>query len=430
MIVFKNTFQNLGGCFLEFGKKTSTDCQNCIFICREKHLQVKILPEKNKQLDKFSDIERRFFGKFGRKNWFLAKSYQHSCHKWILHFQRDILGKNVSRKKIIKKKCICTLSGVLVSFYRICLACLSKTFHRLQMKVLRKIIFLNKKLFTKFLQNVERCRTLAMNLLPIVKNAFHLSTGTFREKFVFGKNIKCSITFFRNRGEFFFRDLGRKQVLGRKASARLPKLESTLPKCFSKKTYFFEEISVLELFFRLLAAFFRTLAKNIKRLSNWFFICLEQLLHVTIFCWETKEFGNFSQKSSAVFFKFSTTKSIFGWELSAQFSKLDSALPLGTFGETHVLPKKKPMNNQIFSGILVFLSFFGMIIKKASLCQNESIEGKCFFFLGKKCSSIFLALERRIVILCRWISKRLSKMRLVCLEEIFSRRLFLFWKFF
>ena len=97
------------------------------------------------------------------------------------------------------------------------------------------------------------------------------------------KNIKSSITFFRNRGEFFFRDLGRKQALGRKASARLPKLESTLPKSFRKKTYFFEEISVLKLFFRPLADFYRTLAKNIKRLSNCFFNCREQLLLVKFF---------------------------------------------------------------------------------------------------------------------------------------------------
>ena len=165
-------------------------------------------------------------------------------------------GKNVSRKKIIKKKCICTLSGVLVSSYRIYLACLSKTFHRLQMKVLRKIICSNKKLFTKFIQNVERCRTLAMNLLPIVKNAFHLSTGTFREKFVFGRNINSSRAFFRNRGDFFFRDLGRKQALGRKASARLPKLESTLPKCFIKKTYFFWRDKCLGTFFQIVGGFF------------------------------------------------------------------------------------------------------------------------------------------------------------------------------
>ena len=38
------------------------------------------------------------------------------------------------------------------------------------------------------------------------------------------------------------------------------------------------------------------------------------------------------------------------------------------------------MNIQIFSGISVFLSFFGLIIKKASLCPNESIEGKSFFW--------------------------------------------------
>ena len=142
-------------------------------------------------------------------------------------------GENVSRKKISWKR-YSYFEWSFIFFYRDCLACLSKTLHRLQINVLRKNIFLNKKLFTKFLQNVERCRTLAMNLLPIVKNAFHLSGGTFREKFVDGKNLNCSIKFFRIREALFCRDLGKSRAFGRKVSARLPKLYSTLPKCFIK----------------------------------------------------------------------------------------------------------------------------------------------------------------------------------------------------
>ena len=56
--------------------------------------------------------------------------------------------------------------------------------------------------------------------------------------------------------------------------------------------------------------------------------------------------------------------------------------------------------------------------------------GKTIFFWKKNVFDFFSALERRIVILWRWISNRLSKMRLVCLEEFFSRRSFLFWKIF
>ena len=149
----QNFFQSLGGCFLDFGKKTSTDCQNCFIICPEKHL-------------------------------------------------------------------------------------------------LRKVRFSNKKFFTGFFQNVERCRTLAMNLLPIVKNAFHLSRGTFREKCVFGKNIKCSITFFRIRETLFSSGLRKNRAFGRKVSAGLPKLDSTLPKCMTKENSLFWMKNCLETFYQ------------------------------------------------------------------------------------------------------------------------------------------------------------------------------------
>ena len=43
-----------------------------------------------------------------------------------------------------------------------------------------------------------------------------------------------------------------------------------------------------------------------------------------------------------------------------------------------------------------------------------------FFFEKKNVYEFFSALERRIVILWRWISNRLSKLRLVCLEELFQ----------
>ena len=105
---------------------------------------------------------------------------------------------------------------------------------------------------------------------------------------------------------------------------------------------------------------------------------------------------------------------------------------VGTFWGNTCSSEKNPMSNslQIFSGFLFFLSFFGMIIKKASLCPNESIEGKCFFFGKKNVFEFFSALERGIVILWRWISNRLSKMRLVCLEEIFLKEIVSFLKIF
>ena len=157
-------------------------------------------------------------------------------------------------------------------FYRTCLACLSKTFHRLQMKVLKKVIFSNKNLFTEFFQNVERCRTLAMNLLAIVTNAFHLSRGTFREKFVFGKNIKCSITFFRIRETLFSSGLGKNRAFGRKVSAGLPKLDSTLPKCMTKENSLFLDEKLTRIFFiRFLADFFSDSCQKLQLIVNLLF---------------------------------------------------------------------------------------------------------------------------------------------------------------
>ena len=62
-----------------------------------------------------------------------------------------------------------------------------------------------------------------------------------------------------------------------------------------------------------------------------------------------------------------------------------------------------------------------MTIEKASLRPNECFEGHFVFFLKKrKIFEFFPALERRMVILWRRISNRLSKMRFICLEEVFQ----------
>ena len=181
-------------------------------------------------------------------------------------------------------------------------------------------------------------------------------------------------------------------------------------------------MNVLELFFKLLADFFSDSCKKYRKIVKMlFFICLEQLLYVKIFSWKTKESGNFSPKFSAVFSEFLTTKSNFDRKTSAQLSKLDSALPSGPFVETHVLPKKNPMNNclQIFSGVLVFLSFFWDDNRKGVSVPKCMIWGT-FLFLKRKVFEFFSALGRRIDILWRWISNRLSKMRFFCLEVLFQ----------
>ena len=272
MIVFKMYFSVVGWMFSGRWLKTSTDCQNCIFICPEKHLQEKKISwKKTNSFINFQTSSGGFFKKIWWKYTTLAKIYQHSCHKWILHFQRDILGQKRFPKKDHLQKLFLYFEGNFSFFYRTCLACLSKTFHRLQMKVLRKVIFSNKKLFTEFFQNVERCRSLAMNLLRIVKNAFQLSRGTFREKFVFGKNIKCSITFFRIRETLFSSDLGENRAFGRKISAGLPKLDSTLPKCFIEENFVFWIDKCLETCVQTFGCFFSDSCNKQQKIVKLFF---------------------------------------------------------------------------------------------------------------------------------------------------------------
>ena len=118
-------------------------------------------------------------------------------------------------------------------------------------------LFFEQKFCSNFFRNyAESCRTLAMKVLPIDKVAFYLSRGIFGRISFSEKNISSWITFSRIRREIFSRDLGRKQALGRKASARLPKLESTLAKCFIKKTYFFWRDKCLGTFFQIVGGFF------------------------------------------------------------------------------------------------------------------------------------------------------------------------------
>ena len=55
-----------------------------------------------------------------------------------------------------------------------------------------------------------------------------------------------------------------------------------------------------------------------------------------------------------------------------------------------------------------------MVIKKASLRPNE------FFFKIYLFTKFFSDLERKFVVLCRWISNRLSKTHFFCLEKLFQ----------
>ena len=100
-----------------------------------------------------------------------------------------------------------------------------------------------------------------------------------------------------------------------------------------------------------------------------------------------------------------------------------------TFCGNTCSPEKNPMNYsvQIFSGIYVFLSFFGMIIEKASLCPNECFEGRSFF-LEKKGFWVFFSSWAEN---CHTLAMNLQpivKNAFFLSRGTFSRRLILFWK--
>ena len=72
-----------------------------------------------------------------------------------------------------------------------------------------------------------------------------------------------------------------------------------------------------------------------------------------------------------------------------------------------------------------FLSFFWRFIKKASLCPDEIIEE--IFLRSNICLRIFSRIWADIVILRQHNFNRLSKMRFICLEQIFHGDFFT-WK--
>ena len=169
------TFQSLGGCFLDFGKKTAADCQNC-----------------------FLSVQRNIFWE---KSFFRTKTF-------LRIFFR-------------------TWKGVVLWQW---------TFYRLS-----KMRFISpEELFAR---------------------------NSFSEK-----KIKCSITFFRIRETPFSSYLGENRAFGRKVSSRLPKLDSTFPKCFIKESFFFGWMNVLELFFKLLAGFFSDSCKNYREIVKLLFL--------------------------------------------------------------------------------------------------------------------------------------------------------------
>ena len=173
MIVFKKFFQTLGGCFLDFGKKTSTDCQNCIFICPEKHLQEKKISwKKTNSFIKFQTSSGVVFEKnLVKEKIFWQKNISTVVKTGLYASRGTFWGKYVSRKKV---NCFCTLSGILLSCVALVWHVYQKRFIVYRWRFWEKSFFWTKKFLRNFFRTYEEnCRTLAMKLLSIIKSAFH-----------------------------------------------------------------------------------------------------------------------------------------------------------------------------------------------------------------------------------------------------------------
>ena len=170
------------------------------------------------------------------------------------------------------RKSFCTLSGVLISVIEF-------VWHVCQNASLfadedfeKSHFFSNKKTFTELFQSLRGKLSYFGNETPAdYQKCLSLVWGNFRENFVFGGIINRSIGCLRIRGEFFFSDLEENRAFGRKVSARLPKQESTLPKCFIKKAFFLWLDKCLGTFFQTFGWFFSGSCKKHQKVVKLFF---------------------------------------------------------------------------------------------------------------------------------------------------------------
>ena len=115
----------------------------------------KTFPEKTKQFYNISDIEWSFYQKFVlKKKMVFGREISAQFSKLNSMLPERNFGENMFPKKNQLEK-IFVLRKEFFFCYRICLACLSKTRPCLQLQVLRKVIFSNKKFFLDFFQNLR-----------------------------------------------------------------------------------------------------------------------------------------------------------------------------------------------------------------------------------------------------------------------------------
>ena len=216
-----------------------------------------------------------------------------------------------------------------------------------------------------------------------------------------------------------------------KVSAWLSKLDGANLECFSgKRSFFLVESMSSRLFLDIRQMFFWTLKADCQ---NCVFICPDELLLEKFYSWKNVEVDSFFQNGGrgggggvGRGFRNFVEKRFFGGKLSGESSERDSTIPEWLFEERRVFPK----NFQwiLFSNVqhkFSFLSFFGMFIKKASLCPYELIEENflwlnTFFEFFQKLSRILSYFVNNISTNCQ-----------ICVSSVFLNffmEIFFTWK--
>ena len=151
----KTFFRRWVDVFWTLAKKLQQTVKIVFLSVQRNIFKRKFFPEKNSFI-KFQTSSGVFFKKNLVKGISFWQKIISTVVKTGLYASRGTFwGKICFPKKKSIKKIVFYFERNFSFLYRTCLACLSKTFHRLQMKVLRKVIFSNKKFFTDFFQNLR-----------------------------------------------------------------------------------------------------------------------------------------------------------------------------------------------------------------------------------------------------------------------------------
>ena len=176
----------------------------------------------------------------------------------------------------------------------------------------------------------------------------------FARSVFFIEKINSLENFFEIR-EKFYKIWGEKQYNGHESFNLVEKMRFYASRGFCQENGLFLVSDCLQHFSDLGWVTFGLWQKFFNRFSKLCFFLSRVTSSGENFYWEKKQFDNFSVIERSFYQKF-IEKLSFGWKISAQFSKLDSTLPVGHFEENYNLRKK--ISWKIFCTSSRFLSSF------------------------------------------------------------------------